>query len=89
MMNSREVVDLVQATGQQPTINQAIGDGQHALAAAGLETPRLDAEILLRHVLGLDRAQLFARLRDPIPEDALAAYLELVAARASGTPVAW
>lgn len=40
-------------------------------------------------MLGLDRAQLFARLRDPMPEDALEAFRELVAARASGTPVAY
>jgi release factor glutamine methyltransferase len=29
-----------------------------AFAAAGLETPRLDAEVLLAHVLGVDRARL-------------------------------
>ena len=30
-----------------------------AFTAAGLETPRLDAEVLLAHVLGVDRARLF------------------------------
>ncbi len=71
------------------TISQAIGDGQQTLAGTGLDTPRLDAEILLRHALGLDRAQLFARLQDPMPVDILATYRALVAARATGTPVAY
>jgi release factor glutamine methyltransferase len=44
---------------------------------------------LLRHLLGLDRAQLFARLQDPVPINTLEAYRALIAARASGTPVAY
>ncbi len=32
--------------------------------------PRLDAEVLLRHVLGLDRTELFVRLREPLARSA-------------------
>jgi len=34
-----------------------------AMAAAGCETPRLDAEVLLAHVLGVDRRRLLADLQ--------------------------
>jgi release factor glutamine methyltransferase len=56
---------------------------------AGSETPRLDGEVLLRHVLGIDRAALFARLNDPVPPDAAAAFLTLLGRRVAGEPVAY
>ena len=71
------------------TIAGAIQSGQRHLAQAGIETPRLDAEVLLRHVLGLDRARLFARLTDPLPETAHASFFRLVDHRATGVPVAY
>ena len=40
-----------------------------ALGDAGSPTPRLDADVLLAAVLGITRAQLYARLRDPWPAD--------------------
>ncbi len=58
-------------------------------ARGGSETPRLDAEVLLRHVLQVDRAGLFARLDDPLPADAAAAFLTLLGRRVAGEPVAY
>lgn len=58
-------------------------------ARGGSETPRLDAEVLLRHVLQVDRAGLFARLDDPLPADAAAAFLTLLGLRVAGEPVAY
>lgn len=60
-----------------------------ALAAAGSPTPRLDADVLLAAVLGLSRAQLYARLRDPWPVDALRAFGALLRRRLAGEPVAY
>ena len=50
------------------------------LAAAGIEDAALEAEVLLRHALGLDRAAFFAHTTDPLPSDA-AMRLETVLRR--------
>jgi release factor glutamine methyltransferase len=51
-----------------------------ASAAAALEpvteTPRLDAELLLAHALGITRAQLLARLKQPCSESVFHKYLQ-------------
>jgi len=60
-----------------------------ARLAAGSETPRLDAEVLLRHVLGLDRTRLFVRLREALDPAARAAFEKLVERRLAGEPVAY
>src|SRR3712207_7053965 len=41
-------------TDGERTIAAALLTARERLAAAGSETPRLDAEVLLRHVLGLE-----------------------------------
>ncbi|MDP9354340.1 MAG: peptide chain release factor N(5)-glutamine methyltransferase [Chloroflexota bacterium] len=71
------------------SIAEALGAASARLAAAGRETPRLDAEVLLRHVLGVDRAGLFVRLREPLPVMAWATYEDLVTRRLAGEPVAY
>lgn len=59
------------------------------LAAAGIDTARLDAEVLLGHVLGLSRAGVYARLRDEVGDDAAARFEALLARRARRAPVAY
>jgi release factor glutamine methyltransferase len=59
------------------------------LASAGSATPGLDAEILLRYVLGIDRTELFVRLPEQIAAGALAAYNRLLEERAGDIPVAY
>jgi release factor glutamine methyltransferase len=52
------------------------------LEAAGVDTPRLDAEVLLAHALGVDRTDLYLR-----PQDPPAGYADLVERRAAREPV--
>ncbi len=52
-------------------------------AGQGLETPRLDAEILLAHALGLGRLELYLQYEKPVNADERARYRELVRGRAS------
>ena len=41
-------------------VRDALDSAVVALTASGVETPRLDAEVLLAHVLGMDRLALLA-----------------------------
>jgi release factor glutamine methyltransferase len=71
------------------TISDALRRGKKRLSSAGSPTPGLDAEVLLRHVLGVDRTALFVRLPGPIAADALATYDALIEERTRDTPVAY
>jgi release factor glutamine methyltransferase len=42
------------------SVRDALDSAVIALTASGGDTPRLDAELLLSHVLGVDRAALIA-----------------------------
>jgi release factor glutamine methyltransferase len=53
------------------------------------ETGRLDAELLLAHVLRRPRIELYTDYDRPLSEAELAAYRELVARRARNEPVAY
>ena len=59
------------------------------LAAAGIDTARLDAEVLLGHALGQSRAGLYARLTDEVGDEAAARFAALLDRRARREPVAY
>ena len=44
------------------TVREALGEAERRLAAAGVDTPRVDAELLLAHVLGTTRSGVYAVL---------------------------
>ncbi len=48
------------------TAREALADAERRLAAAGVETPQVDAEWLVAHVLGTTRSGLAARLDDEV-----------------------
>ena len=52
-------------------------------ASKGLDTPRLDAELLLAHALGLRRLDLYIRYEEPVSAEVRARYRELIGQRAS------
>ena len=58
-------------------------------AARGVEAPRLSAEVLLSHVLGCGRLELYTRHAYQPSADQLAAYRELVKRAADREPVAY
>jgi release factor glutamine methyltransferase len=57
--------------------------------AAGSASPRLDAELLLADLLGVDRARLVVQQADPLAAAVAAAFEARVARRAAGEPVAY
>ena len=66
-----------------------IADAAERLAKAGCDSPRLDAELLLAHVLGIDRTRLLTRGDGAIDAERRAAFEALVARRAAREPVAY
>ncbi len=71
------------------SVDSVLREATHTLTFAGCDTPRLDAEVLLAHVLGQDRAWLYAHPEHlPSPRQ-LSAYRALVSRRAKREPVAY
>jgi release factor glutamine methyltransferase len=60
-----------------------------ALQAAGIEDAWLEAEVLLRHALDLDRAHLYARLQEDLSPGDQSAFHSLLARRLAHEPAAY
>ncbi|MGZ4349177.1 MAG: peptide chain release factor N(5)-glutamine methyltransferase [Solirubrobacteraceae bacterium] len=71
------------------SIGDALRVGAARLAAAGCDTPRLDAEVLMASVLGVDRARLVIDGRDTLAPAAAARFDALLARREAREPVAY
>lgn len=71
------------------TVAEALGGAVPALAAAGCETPRLDAELLVADALGLDRAALVADPGRELPRGTSRLISERVRRRRVREPVAY
>lgn len=56
---------------------------------AGITSARLEAQVLLAHVLKCSRMQLYTGFDKPLGETELAAYRELIRRRLAGEPVAY
>ncbi len=70
------------------TLLRALQWIQGYFADKGLATPRLDAEVIMAHVLKTERVMLYARFDQPLQGPELAAIKQLVARRARREPVA-
>jgi release factor glutamine methyltransferase len=55
----------------------------------GCESPRLDAQVLLAHVLKCGRIHLYTRFEETPPDDVVGQFRELVRRRVQGCPVAY
>jgi release factor glutamine methyltransferase len=71
------------------SVRDALGGAVDALAAAGVESPRLDAELLLAEATGWDRARLAAEPEAGIPAGAARRFGEMVRRRLRREPVAY
>ena len=61
--------------------------GATALERAGCMDPRIDAELLMRHMLSLDKQQLFIKSPNLLDEKTCEAFFKLIDIRAGGMPV--
>ena len=69
------------------TIDQAITEGARRLPGVDDGEKRRTARLLLSHILRIDHAGLLVRSKDPIQEEQISQYFELVSRRVSGEPV--
>jgi release factor glutamine methyltransferase len=67
-------------------LNQALQSAVTRLEAAGVGSPRMNAEVLLMFVLGCDRAYLYGHPERALTSDEQARYDEALAERARGVP---
>lgn len=68
-------------------VKQALSEAARSLRAKGVSLPDQDAELLLRHVLGWDRAALLARAKESVDDLALGRLRSLVAQRGRRVPL--
>ncbi len=71
------------------TILRVLTWTQGKFTERGIATARLDAELLLAHVLKKDRIALYTHFDQPLAADELASYRELIKQRLSGKPIAY
>ncbi len=71
------------------SLGDAVRVAASKLTAAGVDSPRLDAELLLSEVLGIDRARLVLDAGAPLPADEASRFEALVERRAAREPVAY
>jgi release factor glutamine methyltransferase len=67
------------------TVTEALRLGERQLADAGIDTPRVDAELLLAHVLGTSRSGVYAQADREVP----GTYEVLLGRRARREPLAY
>ena len=71
------------------SVGAAVSTATARLEAAGVDTPRLDAELLLAEVLHTDRAELFMRAAQAVDPAAMERFESLLGRRAAREPVAY
>ena len=76
-------------TASAGTVGEALAAASDALTAAGVDTPRLDAELLLANAIGADRARLFAAPDAAVTAPAARAFGATVRRRVAREPVAY
>lgn len=76
-------------TTEDWTIARLLSWTRDFLAKRGSESPRLDAEVLLAHVLGCPRVQLYTNYETVPADEPRSRFRELVRKRSEGAPVAY
>ncbi len=72
------------------TVGELLKRASEILRERGSRSPRLDAELLLVHSLGLkSRVELYTNFDRPLTDEEVEAYRQLIIRRAKGEPVAY
>ena len=70
-------------------VSQVLLTGARRLLAAGIESGRLDAELLLGHVLGMSREQLVIGASMPLSQEQWQSYESILLRRLDAEPTAY
>jgi len=79
-MNQPESVDF-------PRVAEALRWGEEVLTEEGINGPRLQATLLLGDAMGLNRAQVLASLKEPVPTAAAEEFRASIGRRAAHVPL--
>lgn len=71
------------------TISKLLKWTEEYFGKAQLDSPRLDAEVLLSHVLQKERIYLYVHFDQPLEDDELATYKQFIRRRVNHEPVAY
>lgn len=71
------------------SLRQALKEAKYILAANDIRDAALESELLLRHLLGISRVQLYLDLDDPLVREQGEAYRRLIERRTAGQPSAY
>lgn len=74
---------------EEMTVGEALRWAADLFAAQGIDSPQLEAQILLGQVLGLTRSELYIHLYDPLSSKNASRYRDLVRRRLDHEPVAY
>ncbi|MFQ5612572.1 MAG: peptide chain release factor N(5)-glutamine methyltransferase [Anaerolineae bacterium] len=73
----------------EPTLRRALRQATASLQKAGIDTPGLEAELLLAHVLGCERSWLHAHDEAVLPPEKHLAFEQLLSLRRERVPLAY
>ena len=71
------------------TVRSLLAQGCDTLAVARVDTPVLDATLLLAHALGATKEKLLAALPDDVTEEAAESFHRMIERRRDGVPVSY
>ncbi len=77
----------IESVAPPDTVGRLIAAGAAALGAAGVSTPRLDAEVLLAAAVGVDRPALYARGRECLSRSCEQAFRLMLERRCTREPL--
>jgi len=85
----RAEMEKAECPSDAPTARRALRQATASLSKAGIESARLDAELLLAEALGLDRSKLYLHDEAPLEARAEERFHSLLARRVDGEPSAY
>jgi release factor glutamine methyltransferase len=89
IMQKPAIQKVIWTLNPSTTVGRAVNAATQRLAEAGIDTARLDAQVILAHALGVSRSWLYAHFEDVLDATQRESFTELIARRIAHEPVAY